>query len=166
MDNGSLFGTEEIMLIYLHRMVFPRRYWDMTKIYGRDWTALSRAFNWFNKYLRTRFGYLLTDALPYWKSEFEYCSEQVRKKVEEKSEGGIIIPAGTYRICLFYDDTMVRTCRPGGGPAEEGENATRWNTLIQGAFYSGYKKCHGIKYQSLELPNGMCADLFGPCSFR
>ncbi len=28
------------------------------------------------------------------------------------------------------------------------------------------EKYHGIKWQSLELPNGMCADMFGPYSFR
>ena len=50
--------------------------------------------------------------------------------------------------------------------AEEGENAERNSQLLQEAFYSGYKKHHGIKFQSVELPNGMCADLFGPKSYR
>eukprot|EP01034_Spumella_vulgaris_P036387 gene36387-44884_t len=58
------------------------------------------------------------------------------------------------------------TCRPGGGPARPGVRAPRHNELLQEAFYNGWKKFHGIKYQSLELPNGMCADLYGPKSFR
>jgi hypothetical protein len=50
--------------------------------------------------------------------------------------------------------------------AEEGETAERNSQLLQEAFYGGYKKHHGIKFQSVELPNGMCADLFGPKSYR
>jgi hypothetical protein len=37
---------------------------------------------------------------------------------------------------------------------------------VQQAFYNGWKKFHGTKNQLLELPNGMCADFFGPLSFR
>ena len=29
-----------------------------------------------------------------------------------------------------------------GGPAEEGVNAERYNTLIQQSFFNGYKACH------------------------
>jgi hypothetical protein len=45
-------------------------------------------------------------------------------------------------------------------------NAPRHNDLIQESFYSGHKKFHGIKYLSLEAPNGMCTDLHGPEAFR
>ena len=40
------------------------------------------------------------------------------------------------------------------------------NNFIQMAFYNGWKKHHGIKFQSIELPNGMCMHMFGPKSFR
>jgi hypothetical protein len=90
----------------------------------------------------------------------------VREKIIEKSDGGINYPEGSMSAFGFVDDTVIRIARPGGGPADEGVDADRWNTLIQMAFYSGYKKCHGIKFQTLELPNGMCAHLFGPMSFR
>mmetsp|Transcript_18556 Transcript_18556/g.31219 ORF Transcript_18556/g.31219 Transcript_18556/m.31219 type:complete len:424 (+) Transcript_18556:55-1326(+) len=166
LDNGSKFGSEEIMLIGLHRFVFPQRFCDMTSIYGRDWSALNRAFNWFCKYMRIHFSHLIYDNCEYWKPEFEYFAECVRKKVEEKSDGNIRFDPGSYCVFGFVDDTVIKTTRPGGGPCEEGPNAARFNTLIQMAFYSGYKKHHGIKYQTLELPNGLCMDAFGPCSFR
>ena len=38
--------------------------------------------------------------------------------------------------------------------------------MIQRAFYGGFKKHHGVKYQSLEAPNGMCIHMFGPMSER
>ena len=95
------------------------------------------------------------------KDDFEEFAECIHKKVVEKSEGAISYPPGSYLVFGFIDDTTIRTCRPGGVPAEEGENAERNSKLLQEAFYSGYKKHHGIKFQSVELPNGMCADLFG-----
>ena len=66
----------------------------------------------------------------------------------------------------FIDDTVTRITRPGGGPAEEGINAVRYNTLIQQSFFNGYKACHGLKHQTVEIPNGMCGELYGPKSFR
>jgi hypothetical protein len=166
MANGSKFGSEEVLLIGLHRFVFPQRFFDMTAIYGRDWSALTRAFNWFCKYMRINFSYLIYDNCEYWKPEFEYFTECVRKKVEEKSDGNIQFDPGSYCVFGFVDDTVIKTTRPGGGPCEDGPNAARYNTLIQMAFYSGFKKHHGIKFQTLELPNGLCMDAFGPCSFR
>jgi hypothetical protein len=62
---------------------------------------------------------------------------------------------------------VTRISRPGGGPAvEEGINAERYNTLVQETFFNGYKACHGIKHQTVELPNGMCCELYGPKFFR
>ena len=166
LSNGSKFGTEEIMLLALNRFVYPQKFAEMCSVYCRDWTALCRAFNWFCKYVRINFGHLVTNNLLYWRDHLESFSEQVRHKIFEKSDGGINHRPGTMVVAMFIDDTMSKSCRPGGGPADEGPNATRFNTLIQQAFYSGYKKMHGFKYQSTELPNGMCADLFGPYSIR
>jgi len=158
--------TEEALLILLQRLAFPTRFLDMVSIYNRDTTALSKIFCWMNNYIRNRFGYLITNNWEYWKNDFEEFSECIRKKVVEKSEGAIDYPEGSYLVFSFIDDTTIRTCRPGGGPAEEGENAERYSMLLQEAFYSGYKKHHGIKFQTVELPNGMCGDLFGPKSYR
>jgi len=158
--------TEEALLILLQRLAFPTKFLDMVSIYNRDISALSKIFSWMNNYIRSRFGYLITNNWEYWKNDFEEFSECIRKKVVEKSEGAIDYPEGAYLVFAFIDDTTIRTCRPGGGPAEEGENAERYSMLLQEAFYSGYKKHHGIKFQTVELPNGMCGDLFGPKSYR
>ena len=160
------YGTEEALLILLQRLAFPTRFADMVSIYHRDISSLSRIFSWMNNYIRTRFGHLLTNNWDFWKESFEEYAECIRKKVVEKSEGAIDYPPGSYLVFGFIDDTTIRTCRPGGGPAEEGENAERYSMLLQEAFYSGYKKHHGIKFQTVELPNGMCANLFGPKSYR
>jgi hypothetical protein len=77
--------------------------------------------------------------------------------------GDIHYERDTFRIFGFHDDTVIATCRPGSGPTNDGG---RFDNFIQMAFYNGWKKHHGYKYQSLDLPNGMCADLYGPTSFR
>jgi hypothetical protein len=57
------------------------------------------------------------------------------------------------RIFGFIDNTLNSTCRPGGGPACDGENAPRNDPDIQRAYYTGWKKMHGQKFQTVDLPN-------------
>jgi hypothetical protein len=66
----------------------------------------------------------------------------------------------------FIDNTMNATCRPGGGPTRDGFNAPRKDPLIQRAFYNGWKKLHGLKWQTVALPNGMLFHAWGPVSMR
>jgi nuclease HARBI1 len=47
----------------------------------------------------------------------------------------------------FIDGTLRRTCRP---------------THLQRQAYSGHKRCHGIKYQSVVSPDGLITCLYGP----
>jgi hypothetical protein len=61
---------------------------------------------------------------------------------------------------------MNATCRPGGGPARDGANAPRNDPLLQQAWYNGWKKLHGMKWQTVDLPNGMNFHVWGPISIR
>ena len=36
----------------------------------------------------------------------------------------------------------------GGGPAEDGVNAARWDVDVNRAFYNGWKSVHGLKHQT------------------
>jgi hypothetical protein len=166
MENGSKFTKEEIFLFSLNRFVFPCKLAEMAIIYGKDWTQWDRAFNWFVEYVVENFAHLLIDNLEYWRPQFPDFAECIRLKLFEKSNGNIIYAPDTYKICSFYDCTVIKTSRPGAGPAGGGVNAPRYNDLIQEAYYCGHKKFHGIKYLTLELPNGMCGDMYGPTSFK
>ncbi|KAJ1381866.1 hypothetical protein B484DRAFT_312302, partial [Ochromonadaceae sp. CCMP2298] len=138
------------LLLGIHRLISPIRFTDLVPFYGRDWSAISRAFNWFMKYVRTRFYCLVSNCWDFWKPYLEHFTDCVRDKMEEMSNGGIIYPEGGMCVFGFIDDTLIHTTRVGGGPAEAGEDAAR------------YKHMHGLKYQSIELPNGLCLDLYGP----
>ena len=69
-----------------------------------------------------------------------------------------------FRSFGFIDDTAERTCRPGSGP-EPGEqrHAARkeFARVIQAAFYNGYYKAHGVKYQTVIFPHGIWGSVFG-----
>jgi nuclease HARBI1 len=47
----------------------------------------------------------------------------------------------------FIDGTLCKTCRP---------------TAHQRIVYSGHKRAHGLKFQSVVTPDGLIVDLFGP----
>lgn len=47
----------------------------------------------------------------------------------------------------FVDGTVRPICRPGE---------------MQRTVYNGHKGVHGLKFQSVVLPNGLIANLFGP----
>lgn len=42
----------------------------------------------------------------------------------------------------------------------------RYNRLVQQAWYTGWKKFHGIEWQSVVLSCGLVTDLFGGCRLR
>ena len=58
---------------------------------------------------------------------------------------------GVRGVWGFIDGTMRAICRPQ-------EN--------QELFYSGYKKCHAVKYQAVSTPDGLIGHLAGPYTGR
>ena len=47
----------------------------------------------------------------------------------------------------FIDGTVTPTCRP---------------KYLQKPFYNGHKRVHGLKFQSVVIPNGIILNMFGP----
>ena len=66
----------------------------------------------------------------------------------ERFAAKVVAQGAPLHNCVgFIDGTMRVTCRPS-------EN--------QKSAYSGYKRAHGLKFQSIMLPNGIIGDLYGP----
>ena len=90
-------------------------------------------------------------------------------QIERRLEGGgtdadiIDIDLDSFRLFGFLDDTCVYTQRPGAGPVGGGDHAPRREEAHdeQRAFYSGYMKKHGLKFQHLLLPNGLYGSVWG-----
>lgn len=72
-----------------------------------------------------------------------------------------------YNIFGFVDDTIDQICIPYAGPAGDFIGAPRKAQYMtaQRAVYTGYKKLHGIKMETVFLPNGI-STIFGPVSAR
>jgi hypothetical protein len=70
-------------------------------------------------------------------------------------------------IFAFIDDSINRISTPFSGPRGDYKGAARRAEYAnaQQAFYTGYIKAHGIKVETVLLPNGLCA-FFGPVSAR
>ena len=73
---------------------------------------------------------------------------------EINSLEGLQIDFNTFRVFGYLDTTHVKTCRPGAGPVENGDRREDAYDL-QRAFCLTYLKAHGLKVQSICLPNGM-----------
>lgn len=57
----------------------------------------------------------------------------------------------------FFDDSIDRIAVPMSGPCGDYEGAARKASFdnAQRSVYTGYKKCHGIKVETILLPNGI-----------
>ena len=53
----------------------------------------------------------------------------------------------TESVWRFIDGTLHKTCH---------------QSYFQKLMYSGHKHCHGIKFQSIVIPDGLFASMYGP----
>ena len=72
-----------------------------------------------------------------WHNQMPYYSQLISNKTR-----GIAT-----NICGFIDSTIRKTCRP-----------IDHQLLV----YTRFKKCHGLKFQSVLIPDGLIACLYGP----
>ena len=140
---------------------------------GREPSQLCRATYWFLDIMIVNWGYLLLNNLEFWLPYFPACAEAMRVElatlpnISNRQEWpSAYDPAGGFCVFSIIDDTLNATCRPGGGPRTGGEQAPRVDRLIQQAWWTGWKKLHGIKWQTLDLSLGMNAHVYGPASVR
>ena len=77
------------------------------------------------------------------------------------------LDSSPYNLFALIDDTVDGSRVPFSGPSGDYEGAPRKDFYMdaQESIYSGYKKEHGIKLETVYLPNGITA-LFGPVSCR
>ena len=68
----------------------------------------------------------------------------------------VVVQPHECRCVGFIDDTSIVTCRPGESMQESGEITED----IQRAFYSGFIRRHGLKAQTIFLPDGMVGSVW------
>ena len=152
LENGSKMKGEELFLRGLFELSTGDNQARMcTFLFGREQTQQSRAFKYFIDHMYTNYKHLVTDSLPWWhRNGFTKASaDAIWAKMQ--SIGYQPTPQELVSLKLagyFIDCKCSPTSVVGGGPAEDGVNAARWDVDVNRAFYNGWKSVHGLKHQT------------------
>lgn len=133
-------SPEMAICVTLYRLSAPSRYKELMQLFRRSRSWLSVIFNDVIIHLVTRYRVRMQ-----W-DEARLSQETLLRYSEAVFQAG-----GGRNIWGFIDGTMRAICRPK-------EN--------QRLFYSGYKKCHAIKFQAVTTPDGLMSHLAGPWEGR
>lgn len=162
---GYKFTGEEVLLISLKKLSYSHRWNDICKDFpGRKRWACKSAFYYFLDFMIENWGYLLLNNREYWVPHMPACAQAILEKLRTlpREDWRMDLPdaldEGGFNIFAFIDNTMFAMSRP-GGPSTDGESAPRVPRLVQQAWWTGWKKLHGLKWQTVTMPNGMDFEL-------
>ena len=140
----------------LYRFAFPSKLSKLEIMFGRAHTNCSLIVSHGVRLLYARFGTRLV----------EFDAELVLQRIHmyfhainiaTKSDGAVTTCFG------FIDRTVHFISRP---KITRRLRRVRNSNNIQRAVYNGHKRHHGIKFQSVVLPDGIVAQMFGPVEGR
>lgn len=146
-------------------------------IFGGNASIWSYGYPWLLRYLDERYEDIIgNQVLTRYVDQFPYFYDAINKYIQKThthhfNDGTAADYTGLrflpFDIFAFIDCSIYRINRPFSGPDGDYIGAPRKERYYdaQRAVYTGYKKCHGIKVQTLMLPNGISC-LFGPTSAR
>ncbi|XP_070178250.1 uncharacterized protein [Littorina saxatilis] len=140
--NGTKTSGLEVLCIVLRRLAYPCRFADLCAIFPRNEPELCLLFNLGIHHIYDNFHHKLTAFNQPWVAAPEllrYCQAIARKGAPLQNCWG------------FIDGTVRPMCRPGQHQRE---------------VFNGHKRVHGLKFQSIVIPNGLIANLHGPIEGR
>ena len=138
LNQGSLVDGMEGLCMLLRRLAYPCRFGDMVPRFGCPVPVMSMVTNHLIDFIYNTHGHRITrwnDALlnpP--------ALETYARSVHDKG-------AALQNCFGFVDGTVCPIARP---------------DQHQRVLYNGHKRVHALKFQSLVLPNGLIANLYGP----
>ena len=126
------------LCIMLKRLTYPCRYSDMIPALGISVPELCMIYNTVVGYIFNEHGYLIGR----WNHTL-LSSESLQRYADS-----IAAKEAALQNCFgFVDGTVRPICRP------------KHNLRV---VYNGHKRLHSLKFQSVVLPNGIIANLYGP----
>ena len=128
----------EALCIYLKRFAYPCRYSDIMPRFGRDILQLSMISNLIMNFIYENHKHCL-----------ENLAQDLFSPLNLQLYAGSVNAKGTpFHNCWgFIDGTVRPICRP---------------QEMQRVVYSGHKRVHTIKFQSVVISDGIIANLHGP----
>lgn len=166
--NRSTMSGEEVFLRGLYELCTGATQHVISGVFGREGSSQSRAFCYFIEHMYNRFHHLVHDNLLWWRRNgfFTSSAEAIAAKIGVHAVR-LPGPDGQHKmVSHFIDCNCMPTSVVGGGPAQEGAHAARWNDTIQRAFYNGWKSVHRLKHQTVNNAYGFTVDMCGPTSLR
>ena len=139
--NGTVVSAIEALCICL-KYAYPCRYLDMIPRFGRPVSELCIINNYTLNFIFNRLNYLLNTMNQAW------LSPNFLQLFADAIYGNEAPLDNCWR---FIDGTVTPCGRP---------------RINQRIVYNGYKRVHGIKFQSVVTPSGLIANLFGPVGGR
>ena len=137
-DNGIRVGRIEALCILLRRLAYPNRLCDLQPLFRRSLGDLSYIVNVTVKEIHDRHQRLLTDLYQPWLNH-----GRIREFAAAIRDAGSPLA----NCWGFIDGTLRPMCRP---------------SADQRMVFNGQKRVHGLKFQSVMVPNGLIANLYGP----
>ena len=145
--NGTIMEREEGLLLWFYKTSFPTRLVTLQKIFGREYSQLSRVLKEVWMFLNNRWKHLVTNNIPYEVSRFPMYNVCVRRKFS-KLFPNTPMPARWRRIALFSDGTKLQINR---------------DVPVN---YSGHKRIYCLSLLLTTAPDGRIADVYGPKAGR
>ncbi|KAK3087535.1 hypothetical protein FSP39_007238 [Pinctada imbricata] len=140
--NRTKFNIMEGLHVLIRRLSYPNRLEDLSFLFGRTKFELSNIFNTTLDFIYEKYERLLLILDRPWLSPGDL--DAMTTAVSDKGS-----PLDN---CLGSIDGTIRPiCRP------------RQNQRV---VYSGHKRVHGLKFQSIMAPNGIIAHFYGPIEGR
>ena len=137
-NQRSVANGMEGLCMLLKRFAYPSRYGDMIPLFGRPVPVICMITNHALDFLYNTHGHLLT----------EWNDTLLSPNHLEVYANAVHGKGAALQNCLgFIDGTVRPICKPGKD---------------QRVVYNGHKCVHALKFQSVVIPNGIIANLYGP----
>lgn len=172
------FHPEEIFLFMMTKCKTGHSNKELCDlIFGGHASRWSYGYPWILEYLDIRYQRTLSheklrdfvDEFPQFFDAIQKCIQRTTTHhfTDNTAEDRIGLNFLPFDIFSFIDCSIDRINRPFSGPDGDYLGAPRKENYYdaQRSVYTGYKKCHGIKVETVMLPNGI-STVYGPMSAR
>jgi hypothetical protein len=172
------FDPKEIFLFMLTKCRIGKSNRELCDlVFGGNSSRWSFGYPWILVYLDMRYARTIShEKLRDFVDEFRAFYDAINRFIQkptvhhftdgsaEECDGLNFLP---FSIFGFIDCSIDRISRPFSGPDGDYIGAPRkaMHHAAQRSVYTGYKKCHGIKVETVLLPNGI-STVYGPTSAR
>lgn len=136
LENRCVISGSDVLCILLKRLAYPCRWHDVARHFGRSPSVCVRAFYHGIDGVYGSFHHLL-----------DINVARIRNRLPDFAAAIVDKGAPLDRCWGFMDGTARPCCRP-----------MRFQRLC----FSGHKRTHCVKYQSIMCPDGIIAHLWGP----